>query len=116
MTPEELFAEKEPTKPKYPVLRGRISPALHRISWREVTRGLHYLYATTNPTRRYGKEKGWVWLDDSADVYHSFNNHGALGEYPSLEAAKRACETYHDLADDGFGVVHIPDDSLQGRT
>ena len=24
----------------------------------------------------------------------------------------RFCETYHDLPDDGFGDVHIPDDPL----
>jgi hypothetical protein len=81
---------------------------LHRIYWREVKPRLHYLYAMTKPGQSRRQELGWVWSDGEDDVYHSFNNYGDLGDYPSLEAAKRACETWHYLPDDGFGVVHIP--------
>ncbi len=39
------------------------------------------------------KELGWVWNNGRDEVYHSFNNFCDLGDYPSLDAAKRACET-----------------------
>jgi hypothetical protein len=83
---------------------------LYDLRWRQVKPRLHYLYAMTKPGQYRRQELGWVCNPDGDDIWHGYNNRGYLGDYPSLEAAKRACETYHDLPDDGFGDVRIPDE------
>ena len=69
-------------------LKERKVMLLHRICWREVKPRLHYLYAMTKPGQYRRQELGWVCNPDDDNVWHSFNNRGHLGDYPSLEAAK----------------------------
>ena len=68
-------------------------PPLTAISWKQTTPRLFYLYAKSSPAQFRRREMGWILCDRSEKIYHAFSNDADLGDYPSLDAAKEACET-----------------------
>ena len=69
------------------------------VSWKKVDPVLYYCYAKTVCSHRQPRrEMGWIWVNDG--IYHCFSNDGGLdgcgdlGDYTSLDAAQKACETF----------------------